>query len=133
MALEVGAEVPRHIVFSVVKSRAVELVIGQLHHIIIVATLFIPANMQDVYESWMAPRDRLELLNTLELPVKGLSEFKVLTPDDLHRTQRTCHALRQPDFAIGPGADALDEAIVRDVHVIAKLGEPTHGTSFAGL
>ena len=118
VALHVRGQRARHVGLHVADVRAVLGIVRQLHHAVVKAALLIPADVQDVHEAGMPARDRLELLDALKLAVEGAGEFKVLTPDDLHGTQRARDALSQPHFAIGPGADALEQRVVGNDDVI---------------
>ena len=100
MIFHVRAERARRVSDQVINVRPHHRVIRQLHHIVIEAALLVPAHVQNVHQPGMPTRDRLELLNALELAMEGLGQLKVLPPHDFHRAQRARDALRQPHLAI---------------------------------
>ena len=62
----------------------------------------------------MCSRDRLEMLDALELSLKGLLKPKVFAGDYLDRTMSTGDAKRHPDLTVGTAPDLPHQLIVRN-------------------
>ena len=102
------------LVFHLVGGRVAEGVVAQLHHVVIERLLVVAADVQHLHQPAMAARHRLELADPLELALERVLVVEVATAHDLDRAQRAGDAAGQPYLAVGPLADAPQQAVVRD-------------------
>ena len=91
------------------------VIIGEFHHVIEEVARLIAPDVQDIDETRVTSRDRLELRHALELALKRLFALKRPPVHDLHRAPGPGHTARQPDLAIGAAPDDPHHFVVRHV------------------
>src|SRR2546425_545753 len=85
-------------------------IVGQLHHVV---EVFVgAADLQDVHQPIVRPRNRLELLDATKLPLEGPGVFERAAINDLNRPQRAQFVARQPDFAVAALADGAEQFVI---------------------
>jgi len=73
----------------------------------------------------MRARNRLELLNALELTLEWMVVPESFAPDNLDGAQRAgCAIAREPDFAVAAATDALDQVVIGNEQ---NVGQPHCG------
>ena len=68
--------------------------------------------MEDVDDAGVRAGDRLELPDPGELSLVGALAREAAAPDDLHRAQLARRASREPDPAVAPAADLLQDLVI---------------------
>src|SRR5439155_19406494 len=89
-------------------------VVGHLHHVVEKAGFVVPAYVKDVNEALVGTRERLEIPDAREFPVKGRLAFEAITINDFHRAVRSHDVSGQPDLAIAAFPDTTQEGMIRD-------------------
>src|SRR3954462_4961729 len=89
-----------------------DVVVGQLHYIIQVITG--SADMQDIDESIMGARDRLQCRHPREFAFERSFAFKRDAVNHLYRPPSTGWASRQPDLAISAASDHAKNFVIRN-------------------
>jgi hypothetical protein len=102
---------------------AAALVVGELHHIIIIAVLVVAPDVEDIDEPGMILRDFFVALNALELAFESALEFKVLATYDLHRPVHAGDGTGKIDLSVRTSADAAEELEVGNLGVVGCPGD----------
>ena len=87
-----------------------QVIVGQLHDVIKIFAR--PADVQNVYEPGMRPRDRFKGGHALKLSLKRALTFERAAINNFHRPQRTGQTARQPDFSISAATDHAQNFVV---------------------
>ena len=88
------------------------MVVGQFHDV--VETLGGAADVQDVNESSVGSRDRLEARHPLKLALKGAFAFEGAAINHFHRPYCTSQTSRQPDFAVSAAPNHAQNFVIRN-------------------
>jgi hypothetical protein len=88
-------------------------IVRQFHHIVEAAQVLIAANVEDADKPRMTARDRLELHDSLELPVEGPVAVESFPGDDFDGPVRAGDVAAEPHFAVSAAADAADQFVIR--------------------
>ena len=88
------------------------MVVGQFHDV--VEILGGAADVQDVNESSVGARDRLEARHPLKLALKRALTFEGAAINHLYRPYCTSQTSRQPDFAVSAAPNYAQNFVIRN-------------------
>jgi hypothetical protein len=88
-------------------------IVGQLHHV--VEIVLGAAHLQDIHQPFVRAGNGFEPLNALEFPLERLAVFEGLPRDDFHRAPGAESVPSQPDPAVAPAPDQVQQLVVGDL------------------
>jgi hypothetical protein len=88
--------------------------VPQFHHVVETTGGVVAPDLEDIHESFVRTGDRLELLNAFELALERVVVIEAGAMHHFDGAKRAEGAAGQPDFAVAPGADAVEEFMIGD-------------------
>src|SRR5207247_2178371 len=89
-----------------------DLIVSHLHDVVIESFLVISPDLQDVHETFVLPRNRLELLETAEFLVVDFDIPEGAASNNLDGSVCAQNVSRKPHLTKSPGADAAEQFVV---------------------
>jgi hypothetical protein len=109
IAAEFRGERFRSIRFRIDLFRATQLIIGELHDIIIEPGLIITPDVQHIDESGMILGNLLVALNSLEFPFESLLVFEVLATHDFDSAIHSGNGTGKKYLTVGSATNATED------------------------
>jgi hypothetical protein len=90
-------------------------VVRQLHHVVEVTRLLVPADVENFHLAFVRERDRLEPLDAFELALEGLIVLERATGNNFDGAVGAQRTASEPHVTIGTDPDAAEQFVVWNV------------------